>query len=209
MSYSLIYINASGGGVSTGYFDVNDTGVQGSAALSGSYSLGSNGYITGTWNVNNASLPFGLYLFSPTQGYYVDERTNAVGGGNIYAQTGSVTTNAAWSGSFATKQFGYFVVNGVLNNNNASGVSGQISADGNGTLAGTLDLNDPAGISIGQTAQGSYNVGSTAPGRMTLSLTTPVEGTRSYTGYILDSGRVLLLETDNNLTSGGDAIRQF
>ena len=209
VSYTLIQINASSGNVSSGYFDVNDTGTQGSAALSGSYSLSANGYVSGTWNVSNASLPFAIYLFSPGQGYYLDERTNVVGGGNIYAQSSSVTTNAAWSGSFATKQFGYFIVNGLLNNSNASGVSGQLSADGNGTLAGTLDLNDPAGISIGQTAQGSYNVGTVAPGRMTLSITTSVEGTRSYTGYIVDSGRVLLLETDNNLTSGGDAIRQF
>ncbi len=209
VSYTLIQINASSGNVSSGYFDVNDTGTQGSAALSGSYSLSSNGYITGTWNVSNASLPFAVYLFSPTQGYYLDERTNAVGGGNIYAQSGSVTTNAAWSGSFATKQFGYFIVSGLLNNNNASGVSGQISADGNGTLAGTLDLNDPAGVSIGQTLQGSYSVGTVAPGRMTLTITTAVEGTRSYTGYVVDQNRVLLLETDNNLVSAGDAIRQF
>ncbi len=209
VSYTLIQINASGGNVSSGYFDVNDTGVQGSATLSGSYSLNSNGYITGTWNVSNASLPFAMYLFSPTQGYYVDERTNAVGGGNIYGQSGSVTSNAAWAGSFATKQFGYFIVNGLLNNNNASGVSGQISADGNGTLAGTLDLNDPSGISTGQTLQGTYSVGTVAPGRMTLTITTAVEGTRSYTGYIVDQNRVLLLETDNNLASSGDAIRQF
>ena len=209
VSYTLIYINASGGNVSTGYFDVNDTGTQGSATLSGSYSLGANGYISGTWNVNNASLPFAMYLFSPTQGYYLDERTNAVGGGNIYAQSGTVTTNAAWAGSFATKQFGYFIVNGVLVNSNASGVSGQISADGNGTLAGTLDLNDPAGVYTGQTLQGSYSVGAVAPGRMTLSITTSAEGTRSYTGYIVSPNQVLLLETDNNLTSGGDAIKQF
>ena len=187
VSYTLIQINASGGNVSSGYFDVNDTGVQGSAALSGSYNLSSNGYVTGTWNVSNASLPFAIYLFSPTQGYYLDERTNAVGGGNIYAQSGTVTTNAAWAGSFATKQFGYFLVNGLLNNSNASGVSGQISADGNGVLAGTLDINDPGGVSIGQTLQGSYSVGTTAPGRMTLSITTAFEGTRSYTGYIVDS----------------------
>lgn len=209
VSYTLIQFNATGGSVSSGYFDVNDTGVQGSASLSGSYSVGSNGYVNGTWNVNNASLPFAIYLFSPTQGYYLDERTTVVGGGNVYAQISSVATNAAWSGSFATKQFGYFIVNGILSNNNASGLSGQISADGKGTLAGTLDINDPAGVTTGATLQGSYNVGTVAPGRMTLSITTAVEGTRSYTGYIVDSGRVLLLETDNNLVSSGDAIRQF
>ena len=209
VSYTLIQINASGGNVSSGYFDVNDTGNQGSAALSGSYSVAANGYINGTWNVANAGLPFAVYLFSPTQGYYVDERTTAVGGGNIYQQSSTVTTNAAWAGSFATRQFGYFLVNGLLNNNNASGVSGQISADGNGTLAGTLDLNDPAGVTTGATLQGTYAVGTVAPGRTILTITTTVEGTRSYVGYIVNQNQVLLLETDNNLVSSGDAIRQF
>jgi len=94
VSYTLIQINASAGNVSSGYFDVNDTGVQGSAPLTGSYSVSSNGYITGTWNVSNASLPFAMYLFSPTQGYYLDERTTAVGGGNVYAQGGSVVATS-------------------------------------------------------------------------------------------------------------------
>ena len=188
VSYTLIQINASGGNVSSGYFDVNDTGTQGSAALSGSYSLSANGYINGTWNVSNASLPFAIYLFSPTQGYYLDERTNVVGGGNIYAQSTTVTTNAAWAGSFATRQFGYFLVNGLLNNNNASGVTGQISADGNGTLAGTLDINDPAGVTTGATLQGSYSVGTVAPGRMTLTIATAVEGTRSLQATVIARG---------------------
>ena len=209
VSYTLISINASNGNVSTGYYDVNDTGTVGQASLSGSYSLNANGYISGTWNVNNASLPFAIYLSSPTSGYYVDERTTAIGGGNITAQTGTVTSNAAWAGSYATKQFGYFLSNGVLTPGNASGVSGQISADGNGTLAGTLDLNDPNGITTGNTLQGTYSVGTVAPGRMTAAITTQVEGTRNYVGYILDSGRVLLLETDNNLVSAGNATRQF
>ena len=214
VSYTLIYAKAvaqgSGGNVSTGYYDVNDTGTTGQAALTGAYSVNSNGYVSGNWTVNSVALPFGIYLISPTQGYYVDERTSAIGGGNIYAQSSSVTSNADWAGSYATKQFGYFLVNGgVLNSQNASGVSGQLSADGNGVLAGTLDLNDPAGVTTGATLQGSYSVVTTAPGRMSVTITTQVEGSRNYVGYIVDQGRVLLLETDNNLVSGGDAIRQF
>jgi hypothetical protein len=212
VSYTLISINASGGNVSTGYYDVNDTGTAGQASLTGSYNLSSNGYVNGSWTVNgSATLPFGLYLFSPTQGYYVDERTTAVGGGNIYAQSGSVTTNEAWAGSYATKQFGYFLSNGILTPGNASGVSGQISADGNGTLAGTLDINDPSGVISPATlvSPSTYTVGTTAPGRFTAQMTTQQEGTRTYVGYIVDQGRVLLLETDNNLVSSGDAIRQF
>jgi hypothetical protein len=211
VSYTLISINASGGNVSTGYYDVNDTGTVGQANLNGAYSVSSSvtGYVNGSWNVNNVSLPFAIYLSSPSQGYYVDERTSAVGGGNIYAQSSSVTTNAGWAGSYATKQFGYFLTGNLLNPGNASGVSGQISSDGNGTLAGTLDFNDPAGVLLNQTLQGSYSVGTTAPGRFTAQISTPQEGTRSYVGYIVDSGRVMLLETDNNLVSAGDAVRQF
>ena len=210
VSYTLIQINASGGNVSSGYYDVNDTGTVGQASLSGAYSLASNGYVNGTWNVNNnTALRFGLYLSSPASGYYVDERTSAVGGGNITAQTGTVTSNSAWAGSYATKQFGYFVSNGGIPPVNASAVSGQISADGNGVLAGTLDINDPSGILSNQTLQGSYTVGNTAPGRFTASITTPNEGTRTYVGYILDQGRVQLLETDSNLVSAGNATRQF
>jgi hypothetical protein len=211
VSYTLISINANGGNVSTGYYDVNNTGTVGQASLTGSYSVASNGYVNGTWNVNNAGLPFAMYLISPTQGYYVDERTSAIGGGNVYAQDASLTTNAGWAGSYATKQFGYFLSGGVINPGNASGVSGQLSADGNGNLAGTLDLNDPAGVSIGATLQSpsNYSVTTTAPGRFTAQITTQVEGSRTYVGYLVSTGQVLLLETDTNLVSAGDAIRQF
>ena len=210
VSYTLISINANGGNVSTGYYDVNDTGTVGQASLTGAYNVGSNGYVSGNWSVNGVALPYGIYLISPTQGYYVDERSNAIGGGNIYAQDAALTTNAAWAGSYATKQFGYFVTGGVIGSQNASGVSGQISADGNGNLAGTLDVNDPTGVVTGATLQGTYSVGSTAPGRLTASITNQAEqGSRNYVGYVVSSGQVLLLETDSNLVSAGDAIRQF
>ncbi len=209
VAYTLMYINASGGNVSTGYYDTNNTGTVGQASLSGAYSVGSNGRVSGTFNVNNVGLPFAMYMISPSQAYYLDERTTGVGGGSVYAQSSSVTSNAGWAGSDATKQFGYFLVSGALNAFNASGVSGQLSADGNGNLAGTLDLNDPSGIFPGQTLQGTYSVGTTAPGRMTVAITTQAEGTRNYVGYIVGPNQVLLLETDTNLVSAGDSIRQF
>ena len=209
VSYTLIQFNASGGSVSSGYYDVNDTGKVGQASLSGAYSLTSNGRISGSFTVNASSLPFTMYLISPTQAYYLDMRTNAVGGGNVYAQSSAVSTNAAWAGSYATRQFGYFVVSGAVLPVNSTSISGQVSADGNGTLAGTLDLNDPGNVYPGQTLQGTYTVGNVAPGRTTVAITTTVEGTRNYVAYVVDPTRVLLLETDSNLVSSGDAIRQF
>jgi hypothetical protein len=211
VSYTLIQFNASGGNVSSGHYDVNDTGTVGQASLSGAYSLNSNGRISGSFNVNGASLPFAMYLISPSQAYYVDERTSVIGGGNVYAQASAVTANAAWAGSYATKQFGYFVAGGGILAINATSISGQISADGNGNLAGTLDINDPPPLNIvlNQTLQGTYSVGNVAPGRTTLSITTPQDGTRTFVGYIIDPTRLLLLETDAGLTAGGDAVRQF
>jgi hypothetical protein len=209
VSYTLIQMNASGGNVSSGYYDVNDTGTVGQASLSGAYNLASNGRINGSFTVNGVSLPFSMYLFSPSQGYYLDQRTTAVGGGNVYAQASGVTSNAAWAGSYATKQFGYFIGSaGVILPANSTSVSGQISSDGNGNLAGTLDFNDPNGVFPGDTLQGTYSVGNVAPGRTTVTITT-TEGTRTYVAYIVDQTRVLLLETDTNLVSSGDAIRQF
>jgi hypothetical protein len=134
-----------------------------------------------------------MYMISPSRAYYLDERTIAIGGGNVYAQSSAVTTNAAWAGSYATRQFGYFIVAvGILPGNSTS-VSGQISADGNGTLAGTLDINDPSGVFPGLTLQGTYSVGSVAPGRTTVSITTS-EGTRNYIAYVVSPTQVLLLD---------------
>ena len=212
ISYTLIQLNANNGNVSSGHYDVNDSGTVGQASLTGAYTLNSNGRIRGSFNVNSVALPFAIYLFTPTQGYYLDERTTATGGGNIYGQSSSVGTNAAWAGSYATRQFGYFTSSVGIQPGNATAITGQISADGNGNLAGTLDINDPAPVNIvtGQTLQGTYSVGNVAPGRTTLAITTQADGTRNYVGYIVDQTRVLLLDVDANaLTAGGDAIRQF
>lgn len=210
VSFTLIQFGASGGNISTGHYDVNNSGTIGQASLTGAYGLTSNGRIAGTFNVNGVGLPFAMYLVSPTQGYYLDERNTAAGGGNVYGQAANVTSNADWAGSYATKQFGYFVATGgAILPGNSTSISGQISADGNGVLAGTLDINDPAGVLPPQTLQGTYNVGNVAPGRMTVSITTPGDGTRNYVGYIIDPTRILLMENDAGLTASGDAIRQF
>lgn len=209
VSHTLIQLNASGGSISTGFYDVNDTGVVGQSSLTGAYNVAANGRLNGSFTVSGVALPFSMYMISPNQAYYLDLRTNAVGAGDVYAQSSGVTSNAAWAGSYATLQFGYFIANGIVTPGNSTSVSGQLSADGNGTLAGTLDFNDPVNISTGQTLQGTYSVGMVAPGRTTVAITTPAEGSRNYIAYIVSPTQVLLLEVDSNLTSGGDAIRQF
>ncbi len=206
ISYTLIQFNASNGNIASGFYDVNDTGTVGQSSLTGTYNLSSNGHMTGSFSVSGSTLPFTMYLVSATQAYYLDLRTNAVGSGNVFAQTLTATTNAAWVGSYALRQSGYFL---PLSAVNSTTVNGQISADGNGTLSGTLTFNDPTNVFLAQVASGTYAVGTTAPGRTTVSITTPAEGTRTFIAYIVSDQRVQMIEVDNNLVSGGENVRQF
>jgi hypothetical protein len=206
VSYTLMQFNASNGNISSGYYDVNDTGKIGQSSLTGAYTGDSTGHITGSFSVSASTLPFTMYLVSGSQAYYLDTRTNATGGGNVYAQSTAVTTNADWVGSYALRQSGYFLV--PLTPANSTTVSGQISADGNGNLSGTLDFNNPSNVYPSQTATGTYAVGTTAPGRTSVTITTPL-GTRTYVAYIVSDQRVQMIEVDNNLASGGENIRQF
>lgn len=209
VSYTLIQFNAAGGNVASGYYDVNDTGMVQAEQLTGAYSVDSSGHVNGSFNVTGMTLPFSMYLISPTQAYYLDQRGNATGGGNVYSQASGVTSNAAWAGSYATNQFGYYLSGGAIRPGNSTSISGQLSADGAGNLAGTLDINDPTAVYPNQVLQGTYTVGTIALGRTIMAITTPADGTRNYVAYIVDQTRVLLLETDTNLVSAGNAIRQF
>ena len=209
VSYTPIQLNASAGSISTGFYDVNEHRCCGTVVADRNLQCGRQR--APQWFVHGkrccAAVQHVHDLAEP--GLHLDLRTNAVGGGNAYAQSSGVISNVAWAGSYATLQFGYFIANGIVTPGNSTSVSGQISADGNGALAGTLDFNDPVSIFTGQTLQGTYSVGTVAPGRTTVAVTTPAEGARNYIAYIVSPAQVLLLEVDSNLTSGGDAIRQF
>jgi hypothetical protein len=205
---ALIQINTSGGNIPLGYIDINDTGTYSNGNLNGAYTLSSNGYVVGTLNALSISFPFSMYLVSPSQAYYLDLRTDVTAGGTVYAQNTAMLGNLGWAGSYATLQFGYFVASGLTWPENSTAVSGQLSANGSGGLAGTLDIHDPTGVFPSLPMQGSYSVGTSVLGRASVKLTTS-NGTRDYVAYIVNQGRVQMMGTDSNLTAGGDSINQF
>lgn len=208
-SNALIQISPANGNIPNGYFDVNDTGTFSSSFLSGAYALSSNGYVTGTLNASSTSLPFSMYLVSPTQAYYIELQTTTSGGGNAYAQNKTVaTSNAGFAGSYADEQFGYFTAGGIISPGNSNSVGGQISSNGTGALSGTLDIKDPTGLFPALPLQGSYNIGIAVPGRGGSKITT-TDGTRNYVTYIVNQQRVEMLEIDAATTALGEAIRQF
>ena len=209
-SNALLLINASGGNIPGGYLDLNDTGTVSFSFVNGAYSLSANGYVSGSLNTPSASLPFSMFLISPSQAYYLDQETTTSGGGSAYAQNDAIASqgNLGWAGSYGNEQYGYFTAGGIISPGNSISVSGQISANGAGALSGTLDNKDPTGVFSDLPLQGSYSVGITVLGRATGKMTTS-DGARNYVYYIVDQQRVEMLETDTSITALGDAIRQF
>jgi hypothetical protein len=210
LSNTLISISANAGTIPAGYLDVNATGNFSSENLTGAYSLNSNGYIAGSLNGLLMSYPFSMYLVSPTQAYYLDLLTTESGGGIVYQQdmVAAGLGKEGWAGSYATEQYGYFTAGGVISPGNSTSVSGQVSANGNGGLSGTLDYNDPTDIFPDLPLQGSYSIDPAILGRMTVKIAS-TDGTRNYIAYIVNQGRVQMLEIDMNITAAGESIRQF
>jgi hypothetical protein len=222
----LTEIDPSAGNVPAGIIDINMTGTVSSANLTGAYSLNSSGYVTGTLSAvlnpldpldTTIVLPFSIYLVSPSQAYYLDLRTQVQGkidfegvsgGGVVYKQSGPLFSNAAWTGSFTTRQFGYNTNGGNFSPAITTSVAGQLSSNGSGLLEGTLDINDFSAVVPALQASGSYNVGISVPGRTTVKITT-TDGTRNFVAYIINSGQIEMLDTDSSITGGGDAILQF
>jgi hypothetical protein len=127
----------------------------------------------------------------------------------VYGQTATQQGNLGWAGSYATQQFGYLTGGGIISPGNSTSVSGQISANGSGFLAGTLDLDNPTDVFPELQATGSYSVGNGVPGRTNVKIITS-NGTRNYIAYVITpGGRVQMLETDGSITAGGDATPQF
>ena len=69
VSYTPIQLNASAGSISTGFYDVNDTGVVGQSSLTGTYNVAANGRLNGSFTVSGVALPFSMYMISPNQAY--------------------------------------------------------------------------------------------------------------------------------------------
>ncbi len=223
-SNALIEINASAGNVNSGYIDINDTGTVNSTTLTGAYSLTPDGHIVGSFNTVfllmnayvNVTFPFSMYLISPTEAYYLDLRTQVpvqndfegiTGGGIVYAEPAGVPDTVQWAGSYAIEVVGNLTANGIISQGNSTSMSGQISADGRGVLAGTLDnLTDPLFPEL--QAQGSYSVSTLVPGRTTIKITT-TNGTHNYVGYVVTGGQAAILDTDKSVTALGGAILQF
>lgn len=214
-SKSLLQFSASNGTVTSGYYDVNDAGTISNSAVTGNYSVSSNGKVSGSFNVFGTSLPFSIYLidFGPTLarhffgyfGFYLDLRTNAVGTGSLFLIYNGGDSTGTWLGNYAVSQNGFIFPPTA---SNVTSATGEMFSDGNGNLSGNENVHNPVGNFSNQAAKGAYSVGSVPPGRGTASITTPL-GTRNYVIYVTFPNKILWLDVDSTLNVAGEAVRQY
>ncbi len=121
---------------------------------------------------------------------------NGVSAGVAKIQTGGPFTAASASGSYALNWTGTLNPNPNLGSPSEEDITGQLTADGNGSLGGTLDVNSFANIIQGLPLTAStYTVGGNGYG--TASVNTSA-ATFNMHIYQADPNTVLFLDIDTN-----------
>lgn len=172
----------------------------------GTYSVYPDGRGTMTWN-----FPFGAVTFSFAlnaagetglfQAFY-DSSTKTTG--TFVRQDDPPFSASDIQGDYV------FLLNGTDNDSVRMAALGRISADGGGTLTGTLDVNYGTSAQTGLGLTGSYAVGSN--GRGTATLTIGTLGTFSYALHAVSGDRFILQSIDTVMGDvpmlGGWALKQ-
>jgi len=188
---------------------------------SGTYSLQANGYGILTLNINNSpALGLSIVLQSSTQGLMIQNDTASTSSGSF--QLASASTPANFSSTEINGNY-VFDVSGVSSvasggfiNDAAASLIGQFKSNGSTITGGTVDLDDgnqpapsgPLALSAGNTFQLDPTNGNGANfGRGTLDLTSGTS-TFHFVFYLVNNGRVKLMEENTDLNTLGDALLQ-
>jgi len=176
----------------------------------GTYQIQANGRgVMVLQNPNGGGLQLNFVMVSTRQGTLLETDLNAASSGEFELQTPANFTAAAINGKYA------FELSGVAfsTSNKVAPITtiGQIVADGNGNItSGTIDVKDgntdvPSGALPLTPGTYGMDLSGNGPnfGRGTMSF-----NNHEYAFYIVNSGRILLLEEDNFGGSLGDALQQ-
>jgi hypothetical protein len=185
------------GSITSGIQDSNDNGVVAlSQAVSGIYTVGSNGRGVAVLNTASGTLTFAFYVVDSTHLKLIETDNAPALSGDAFRQQGTFS-NATVSGAYA------FTVGGSSSGPFAAG--GIFTADGNGNITtGVEDINNAGSISQSLALSGVYTMA--ANGRGTLALTS---SSRSANFVIYpSSGGLQMLQTDSSTVSSGTAFLQ-
>ena len=157
---------------------VDQNNVATSVPFSGSYTVDGDGLGRGTLSLSGPQFPGDLstsfYFVAPGKAF-------VLGLGTLESQSGGPFTNASISGSYVLNAYGVFLFGGSS--------SGILTADGDGSLSGTVDAIDGNGLGMGSTFSGAYAID--ASGRGTLTTTPPAGPPMNWILYIVSPSKIL------------------
>jgi hypothetical protein len=180
-------ITSDGAGNITGTEDANRNGsVNTNFAVTGTYSIASNGRGTLTTNSSIGTANFAIY---PSTGGLQILELDAIANGVAVTQPAGAISNATINGRYGLN------LSGVdLNNQTEFDTAAQFTADGNGNLTGTLDLNNSGTLNLGLALSGTYSMNSNGRGTGTLKT---ANNTLNLVFYAAGGAKVVFIEIDN------------
>ena len=198
-----LFTSDGAGNITAGSQDISDFGVTGfNPALTGSYSISSNGRGTLTISNPTGTSNFIVYVVSANKINLieVDPRPSTVLSGVAEKQASQVFSNSTLLGGYA-----YLLNRGPSATLGVFDVVGRAVFDGRGNVSGGTQ--DEVGSGVQNTITGgAYNVG--GDGRGTLQATSN-SGARGYIFYMVNPSRLYMLDEFTTWGGTGAADLQF
>lgn len=181
---------------------VGNVGLEG-LPLTGQYTIAPNGRGAGTLTVNVAGAPISFtvtfYMVSSSSGIIMETLASSspVNLGSMIAQQSTSFLNASLNGRYGfSLQGAQFKLLGPLTD------VGQITADGNGNLSATEDVDTAGQLTAGAQATGKYGPDNT--GHPSASL-----GTSSFLMYVVSPSQIFFVDNSNTGIREGFAELQY
>lgn len=198
-------LTLDGAGAITGTFDINDNGNFSSPVVnSGSYAVSNAalGRYTMALSLGGSTSQFAFYPQTGGSLNIVQLDAAKFATGVAYPQVSSGLNAASFGANFGLRLSGVDLVGSP----GQEEIVGQVIPNGGSALSGTLDINDNGNLTSGASVNGSYTVNSSTL-RGTATLSNPASST--FNLYIVDTARILWLETDSNRILVGSIRKQF
>jgi hypothetical protein len=197
-----VFTSDGNGNISSGVQDINDDGgITLGASASGTYSIDSTGRGIMTLTGGGSNSVTNLVFYPSSGGLQMLETDSlAVSSGVGYSQSSTSFSNSAFQGAYALNLGGVVINGGELD------AIAQMTADGNGNLNGTMDVNNSGGLTNQLLLSGTYSV--SANGRATGTIKSSTTGTMNFVYYVVSPTRVLGVEVDRGQVSIADAEHQ-
>ncbi|MHB8411803.1 MAG: beta strand repeat-containing protein [Candidatus Acidiferrales bacterium] len=196
------------GNITSGVEDVNlPSTVKTSLAVTGTYTVGLDNRGTATITTTSGSNTFAFSVGSiiggvATKVHIIEfDDSNGTSGrrgsGVAYLQTAAAFNLASINGPYAFQFVGQDFTAGTRLVN-----TGAFTANGSGSVTGTLDFNDSGTFSGGNSLTATISTGAATAtnGRVTMAFMSP--GTANSVEYIVSANRILLMTTDAESTKG-------